>query len=188
MRCRHPLSSASLVCPPPSSLRILVYLVIYDSGQVFLEHLLLSRYPPQRSTGTTRGLSRRGAPPPSRLPRSSAPSLSLAYKTVGTRYKTVKDQNRQSHFARTRMGSRRSSCAAATLSLSFASLVNPHPLLTSLASYGSSMSRSLGPPYVCGERQLAVASQGPCTPPPPCRPPRWSAPPSASRNNYCAEM
>ena len=28
-------------------LRILVYLVIYDSGQVSLEHLLLSWYPPQ---------------------------------------------------------------------------------------------------------------------------------------------
>ena len=28
------------------SLRILVYLVIYDSGQVSLEHLLLSRHPP----------------------------------------------------------------------------------------------------------------------------------------------
>ena len=28
-------------------LRKLVYLVIYDSGQVSLEHLLLSRYPPE---------------------------------------------------------------------------------------------------------------------------------------------
>jgi len=33
-------------------LHILVYLVIYDSGEVSLEHLLLSRYPSQR--GPTR--------------------------------------------------------------------------------------------------------------------------------------
>ena len=34
----------------PQFLRILVYLVIYDSGQVSLQHLLLSRYPFQITT------------------------------------------------------------------------------------------------------------------------------------------
>jgi len=41
----HPAQGAfraKLIC-----LRILVYLVIYDSGYVSLEHLLLSRYPSQ---------------------------------------------------------------------------------------------------------------------------------------------
>ena len=34
-------------------LRILVYLVVHDSGQVFFEHLLLSRYPSQSLQGLT---------------------------------------------------------------------------------------------------------------------------------------
>ena len=37
----------------PGYLRILVYLVMYDSGQVSLEHLLLSRHPYQSHPGKT---------------------------------------------------------------------------------------------------------------------------------------
>ena len=55
----HPLVESTSNTHPTFHLRILVYLAIYDYGQVSLEHLLLSRQPSQPSdihaTGRLRG-------------------------------------------------------------------------------------------------------------------------------------
>jgi len=83
---------ARTLCHTHDFFRILVYLVIYDSGQVSLEHLLLSRNPSQRGLwhlkklvvfcrrGWTCGPGGRTRPPPPRNGRTLNRRTSLIRK------------------------------------------------------------------------------------------------------------